>query len=233
MPNRRVVARACAGALLGLAAVAASAARPVVADPVDLPIGEAGLTVTLEAAETFREGVPYAVSGHVYAVAAAPLVLEVSRGVPEYDVDILVDGARRATTTTQGEGHFRVDLHLTGEGAPHTVQAVVNCGTPAEARSPERTTRLDQVYTDLSIDPRDVTVAVGGSTQLRATVLDGDGRQSDVTGGATWTSSDPAVARVDGGRVTGVSVGGPVVITATYRGVTAQATVTVTDDGRG
>jgi len=44
----------------------------------------------------------------------------------------------------------------------------------------------------------------------------------------TWTSSNPALASVDGiGVVTGVGLGGPVVITAALEGQVASAQVTV------
>ena len=215
-----------------LLALAVAAGTPVQADPIPLPVGEAGMSVTLDAADKFREGSPYSVSGHVYGVLAVPLVLEVSRGLQNQTVDILVDGARRASTTTNNEGHYRVDLSLTGEPATHTIQAVVNRGTPAEVRSRTQTTTIDQVFTSMRLTPSSTSLDVGASTQLRAFALDGDGREQDVTSRAAWSTSDANVATVSGGLVRAVSPGAAS-MTATFADLAAGSSVTVVDNGRG
>ena len=75
-----------------------------------------------------------------------------------------------------------------------------------------------------------VSLNVGGSTTLSATyyrTVDG-GRDSetDVTSYAAWTSSNPSIATVEGGKITAVSAGTATII-ATYNGYRATTTVTV------
>lgn len=71
------------------------------------------------------------------------------------------------------------------------------------------------------------TVAVAATAQHTATLR--DARNNLLAGRAvTWSSSNPLVANVSQtGLVTGVSAGGPVVITAVSEGKSAVATVTV------
>ncbi len=72
----------------------------------------------------------------------------------------------------------------------------------------------------------DFTVAVGGTTELAATVKDAEGK---VVEGAVvqWATANPAIATVDGsGVVTGVKAG-TVEVMATYKGAGGKATITV------
>jgi len=201
------------------------------ATPVPLPVGEAGLSVTIDGADTFRAGEPYTVSGSVLAVAALPVVVEVSHGVPDIDVSILIDGDWRASATTDDDGHYSASVTMTGEPATHTLQAVVLRGTPLAVTSPTRSTTVEQTFSALSLDPTTASLTVGGSQQLTALATDSQGRQQDVTAAATWTSSDPNVATVNGGVVQAVGPGSATV-TATWDNLSAAATVDVTNNGR-
>ena len=80
----------------------------------------------------------------------------------------------------------------------------------------------------VTVSPASSSVFVGGRQQLTATTNDANG--SVLTGRAvTWSSSNPAVATVDGsGLVTGVAAGGPVTITATSETKTGTSQITVT-----
>lgn len=84
------------------------------------------------------------------------------------------------------------------------------------------------VVTTITVSPAVVSVASGGSTPLTATVRD----QNDIilTGVAlTWSTSNTAIVTVSpSGVVTGVSSGGPVMVTAAAGGKTGSAAVTVT-----
>jgi uncharacterized protein YjdB len=75
-----------------------------------------------------------------------------------------------------------------------------------------------------------VTVAVGETAQLSATVTDSAGHV--LSGRAVaWTTSDGGVATVDStGRVAGVAVG-TATITANSEGKTGTAAVDVREDG--
>lgn len=74
--------------------------------------------------------------------------------------------------------------------------------------------------TALSISPGAVTVAVGDTATITPTV-------TPATAGVRWASSNPLVATVDGGVVTGVQAG-TAVITATAGTYSVSATATVT-----
>lgn len=73
------------------------------------------------------------------------------------------------------------------------------------------------------------TVSVSSSTNLTATAryFNEDVAPKDVTAEADWDTSDPEVAIVEEGVVTGVSAG-TATITAAYRGVSNSLVVTVT-----
>ena len=89
---------------------------------------------------------------------------------------------------------------------------------------------LPNIAYGLSNSESSVSLNVGGSTTLSATyyrTVDGArDSETDVTSYAAWTSSDPSIATVDGGKITAISAG-TVTITATYNGYRATTTVTV------
>jgi len=68
--------------------------------------------------------------------------------------------------------------------------------------------------------------AVGGSTQLRATANTTAGPQ-DVTGQATWTSSNDAVAAVSSGGLVSAKGAGLALITASYQGSSGYGGISV------
>jgi len=69
--------------------------------------------------------------------------------------------------------------------------------------------------------------AVGNTSQFAATATMLNGTTQDVSGTATWTSSNSAVATVSSsGLVTGVT-SGTVTITATYSGIVGNDAITV------
>ncbi len=57
--------------------------------------------------------------------------------------------------------------------------------------------------TGIELDPSSISMIVGGTYALKATILPTDAVEKDVV----WTTSDPSVATVSGGVVTAVSVG--------------------------
>ncbi len=80
----------------------------------------------------------------------------------------------------------------------------------------------------VAVTPAPASVAVGITLQLTATLKDANG--NTLTGRTvTWGTSDATLATVDAnGLVTGKSVGGPVVITATSEGKSGTSSLTVT-----
>ena len=79
----------------------------------------------------------------------------------------------------------------------------------------------------VTVSPASSSVFVGGRQQLTATTNDANG--SVLTGRTvTWSSSNTAVATVDGsGLVTGVAAGGSVTVTATSETKTGTSSITV------
>lgn len=78
---------------------------------------------------------------------------------------------------------------------------------------------------EVLVSPSPASVAVGLTLQMRATLIDDEGRE--VAGSVAWSSSDRDVASVSGlGVVTG-RAGGSVTITASAGSVSGDATVTV------
>ena len=89
---------------------------------------------------------------------------------------------------------------------------------------------LPNIAYGLTSSKSSVSLNVGGSTTLSTTyyrTVDGvKDTETDVTSYAAWTSSNPSVATVSGGKITGVAAG-TATITATYNGYKATTTVTV------
>lgn len=105
------------------------------------------------------------------------------------------------------------------EGGSTTITASY---TPegAEAVTASATLKVSSVITyELAIDPAEDAEVNAGSTfafkLILTTTADGEAETSDVTAGATWTSSDTAVATISAGTATGVKEGN-VTITAKY-----------------
>ena len=117
--------------------------------------------------------------------------------------------AAAVTGTASGVGTVQVSATLDGVKGLATV-------TVSEA-----------ALQSLSVTPPLASLAAGFDQQLTATATYTDGAKSDVTATATWTSSDPTVATVGGGLLTGGSVGQTTVSVA-FGGLTASSAVTVT-----
>jgi len=80
---------------------------------------------------------------------------------------------------------------------------------------------------NISVTPATPSVNVGGTQQFTATANYNGGASSDVTNTATWSSSNTGFATITaGGLATGVAAGSPT-ITATFSGMSGNATLTV------
>jgi hypothetical protein len=84
----------------------------------------------------------------------------------------------------------------------------------------------NQTVISLAVSPNTVSISSGTSQQLTALATLSNNGTQDVTGSATWSSSNTAVATVNAGLVTAVSIGSATV-TATYGGQTGSASVSV------
>lgn len=85
----------------------------------------------------------------------------------------------------------------------------------------------DATLTSVTIAPRAATVAIGDGIGLEATGLYSDGTSFDLTNGATWTSSNPAVAVAQPGGIVTAKAAGTVVVLATHDGVSGMADLTI------
>jgi uncharacterized protein YjdB len=82
--------------------------------------------------------------------------------------------------------------------------------------------------TSVTVTPATPSIAKGQTQQFDAVAHYSDASTTDVTGSATWSSSDDNVATVDSaGLATGVTPGGPVTITASFGGQQGTASLTV------
>jgi len=78
-------------------------------------------------------------------------------------------------------------------------------------------------------DPPGASVPVGESYAFKAIATDPAGSSQDVTSTATWTSLSPQYASVNSqGLAKGLIAGTTAIITASFQGLTAQATLNVT-----
>jgi trimeric autotransporter adhesin len=111
-------------------------------------------------------------------------------------------------------------------------RAVVTATFDGRSETAELTV-TDAYLVAIAVTPSGASAPVGRTEPLTATGTFSDGSAQDLTAGAGWTSSDPAIAAVSNapgqeGVVTAV-VPGTVTIIAAYRGVTGSASFTVTD----
>ena len=130
--------------------------------------------------------------------------------------------------------------HILAAASLATLMILVGCGTnnAGELTSPGYT--LDQIrqgvsntIISLQISPRSQTAHVGERVQLQALGVFDNGQTANVANLINWTSSDPALASVDGNGVVfakgkGVPLaGGTVTITATSGSATDSIQFTV------
>ncbi|MEZ5289732.1 MAG: Ig-like domain-containing protein [Vicinamibacterales bacterium] len=107
------------------------------------------------------------------------------------------------------------------------VGMVVLAAACSKSSSPTGPSGPSRTLTSVTIGGSSSSVSEGGTTQLTATAQYSDSTTDTVTGQATWTSSNPAVATVSAtGLLTGVKTG-TVDVTATFQNTTGRRTVQV------
>ncbi len=79
----------------------------------------------------------------------------------------------------------------------------------------------------IGLAPRDPALGVGEEVALQAKAFFEDTTFEDVTDALTWTSTQPRVATVVGGRVTGLEAGTADIVGTDASGVSSKVTVTV------
>src|SRR5207248_1809267 len=84
------------------------------------------------------------------------------------------------------------------------------------------------VVSSIAVTATPTSVPLGDHAQMAATATMSDGTTQNVTGAASWTSSDTSVATVATGGAVSTHALGSTDISATYQLVSGSATVTVT-----
>ncbi len=79
----------------------------------------------------------------------------------------------------------------------------------------------------IEVSPLNPSIAVGTTTQLKATGIFSDNTKQDLTSSVVWNSSNTAIATVSGGLVRSI-VAGSATITASSGGVSGSTALTVT-----
>ena len=82
------------------------------------------------------------------------------------------------------------------------------------------------VLTGVAVNPADPSLLVGSTQQFTATGTYSDNSTQDITGVATWSSSNTAVASVSAGLASAFTTGA-ITITATFGSVSGSTTLTV------
>jgi hypothetical protein len=91
-------------------------------------------------------------------------------------------------------------MTLTCLGAP-------GCGDSPTSPTPATQSAPTPTVVSLAVSTDSVSLARYGTTQVSATVTRSDGSREDVTGKATWSSSNPEIAVAQAGFVVGASLG--------------------------
>lgn len=118
------------------------------------------------------------------------------------------------------------------------VLITVSCGgdkTPFVLRDPTPTTptptpTANAVLSTVVIQGPAPTVGPGQTAQVKAVARFSDGSERDVSPDATWTSSQPQIATVDGGMIKGQALG-RTVIRAGYMSRSVSLTIVVQPEG--
>ena len=198
--HRALTARLTAGIAATWLMVGLGCAEPIVADETVAAVELTPPTATVQAGTTVAlEARVRDVNGDAMTVAS----LSWSSSNPAIAT---VSSSGVVTAATPGE----VRIAVSARGASGTATVFVTARPVAS----------------LSITPSGAALRVGGTVTLRAQLLDNE--NSVLTGRLiTWTSTNPAVARVDAeGVVLGVAPGAATIV-ATSEGRSAQAAVSV------
>ncbi|GAA0626683.1 hypothetical protein HPO96_36725 [Kribbella sandramycini] len=122
---------------------------------------------------------------------------------------------------TDRSGQLRVALHTGAPAGENPWPAAIPVGD-FSAYDVVAVSPVARKQSVVRISPRAVTTAAGATTAYRATLVSPSGSR-DVTNEVTWSTSDPAVARIDaGGRATALASGNSAV-TASLAGAAVGA----------
>lgn len=199
---------------------------------LDVPVDQVYISPT---AVTLREGESYQIQGTVLPYDATNTTMTWSSS--NEALATVKDGrvtAKDITDATWKSLGFS-DAQIAAGTCTTTVKIYcVASGSPTARAECTVTIKQGTLVTQISLNKYAASVAVGGTSQLTATVLPTNATTKTVT----WTSSDPSIATVSStGKITGLKAG-QCIVTATSNGSganeqTAKCTVTVNSVGTG
>lgn len=142
------------------------------------------------------------------------------------DVQNVTDGT--LTASVSGKGNMKVYVLDTAKTpAPGRVITNGDYLTDGGAAEPIAPEPIEVVpVTGISVSKSSVSILEGNSEKVTAKVTPDNATNKIVT----WTSSNPAVATVAGGKITGVSVGTATITVKTSNGLTATVSVKVSEN---
>ena len=126
----------------------------------------------------------------------------------------------------RGSRQLRSRLRLGAATLTLLVTAACGGGSSSSNPNPGPT----PVVNSISLTPTGPSINVGSTKQFTATAGYSDLSSKNVTTSATWSSSDPTVARIQSGLASGMAPGN-VNITASFSGVSAVTTLNVIGSG--
>jgi hypothetical protein len=203
-------------------------------------LGSARITATVGSVSGFANVTVTAATLQSIEVTPAQSTIYVGWRVPLEAVGVYSDGTRAPltatavwsssdeTVATASNGSLSRG-YVTGVGVGSATITAAHGGVSGTAGVSVQSPTI----TSLAIAPIQPSIPAGTTLQFTATAILSDNTTRNVTGQASWTSSDTAVATI------GISAGqrglarglaaGTTVIRATYQGQSAETTLTVTD----
>jgi uncharacterized protein YjdB len=193
-----------------------------------------GLATSLTAGTTTITATSGAVSGNTILTVTAPVVtftLTASAGsngvISPTGVTTVNSGANQTFTITPNAGYHvagvLVDGASVGAVTSYTFTNVLANHTISASFA------ITPVFSSIQVVPTGPSAIVGGTQQFTATALDQNGVAMVTQPTFVWASGSPAIATVGvNGLATGVSVGGPITITATSGIISGTANLTIT-----
>lgn len=127
-----------------------------------------------------------------------------------YDDRTSRDLTARATWRSDDDGVASVSDGLDQEGVltGHAVGRTTIWARADGVASPAVEVEVtDQALEALSVEPGELTVAIGQEVALASSARWSNGTVSDATGLVRWITGDPAVVTIEGGRVVGAGTG--------------------------
>ncbi|MBI5518416.1 MAG: Ig-like domain-containing protein [Deltaproteobacteria bacterium] len=206
-----------------------------------LPVAPGGVTITATFMGVAGSTTLTVVPGTITALQVTPVAPRLAPGAMQgfQAVAVFSDGtSRNVTGMTTWTSSNPMVLTIGTLGPMRGVGTAVGAGTAtvtatymgSMGSTPVTVTSSTVVL--LSVNPAAITVPVGARRQYTVQAVFSDGTSRDVTGMATWTSSNPMSVQVSdtpGSRGLAVAVAaGTATITAQWMGLSGTATFTAT-----